>query len=154
MIYEGVAVSDSDVMHATDEEFESESRSTQWSEVVPIFHLSLRKIEALKSLLALQGLPGNWDSYESQPPTRTAVDVGCTIVMHYLLDNDPMPRIVPVSGSGIQLVWKKQNKEITLDIFPDGRLECLKSRGDEIIEVDEQFVPDEGKIRSFLDWVR
>ncbi len=154
MTYAGVAVSDSDVMHATDEVFELENRSTQWSEVVSVFDLSFRKIEVLKSLLAMQSLSENWDSYGSQPPSTTAIDVGCTFVIRYLLDDDPMPRIIPVSGSGIQLAWKKQDKEITLDIFPDGRLEYVKSCGDEIIEVDEQFALDWGKIRSFLDWVR
>lgn len=150
----GVAVSDSEMMHATNEEFESEVRSTQWSEVLPVFHLSYRKIEVLKSLLALQSLSENWDSYGSQPPSKRSIDIGCTFVIRFLLDDDPMPRIIPVSGSGIQLAWKKQDKEITLDIFSDGRLEYFKGCGDDIIEVDEHFALDWGKIRSFLDWVR
>ena len=154
MSYASAIISDSDLVHADEEDHKTTRETAQWSGVFSIFNLNRKRITALKSLLELGNLPENWDSYGSPPPTEYAMDAGCSFIVNYLSDEDPMPWISPVSGGGIQLSWEKQANELNLDILPDGRMEYLKSAGSDPIEVDEKFSPDWLKVQSMLDWVR
>ena len=149
-----VTISESDLVHADEEDQKTTRETVQWSEVVSIFYCNRKKIEALKSLFELENLSENWDSYGSPPPTKQAIRVGQRFVQKYLSDEDPMPWVSPVSGGGIQLSWKRQANELSLDILPDGGMEYLKSSGSDLIEEDEQFSPDRVKVQSMLDWVR
>lgn len=153
MNYTGATISDLDLINANEEDAEKARESAQWSEVFPIFNANHKKIKALKSLFELANLPENWDSYGSPPPTKQAMYAG-RIVVGYLRDEDPMPWVSPVSGGGIQLAWKKQANELNLDILPDGKMECLKSSGSDLIEDDENFSLDWMRVQTILDWVR
>lgn len=141
----------SGVNHVNDE-FGKETG--QWSEVLSIFNLTPSKIKGLKTLLEFGNLQNNWDTYGSPPPTKLAIKRALKLVTDFLMDDDPMPQIVPVSGGGIQFAWRKQDREVNLDILPDGRMEYVKSLGDNILEVNENFALDWGKVRSMLDWVQ
>ncbi|MCY3955043.1 MAG: hypothetical protein OXF47_03490 [Nitrospira sp.] len=154
MSYASAIISDLELVHADEEDHNGIRETTQWSRAFSIFNLNRKRIKALKSLLELGSLPEDWDSYGSPPPTEYAMDTGCSFIVNYLSDEDPMPWVSPVSGGGIQLSWKKQANELNLDILPDGRMEFLKSSDSDPIEVDEKFSLDGLKIQSMLDWVR
>ncbi len=154
MSYASAIISDLDLVHADKEVHKATRETTQWSGAFPIFNLNRKRIKALKALCELRNLPEDWDSYGSPSPTGYAVDAGCSFIVNYLRDEDPMPWVSPVSGGGIQLSWEKQANELNLDILPDGRMEYLKSSGSNPIEVDEKFALDGLKVQSMLDWVR
>ncbi|MGH9837473.1 MAG: hypothetical protein ACREEM_01670 [Blastocatellia bacterium] len=91
-------------------------------------------------------LPDNWDGYGSpaiQPAVKeTASDLANTL--HKA--GAPLPHIAPVSGGGIQLEWHKKDRELELEILPDGDVAFLKVN--ESGEMQEATLP-----RTFYDRV-
>lgn len=51
----------------------------------------------------------------------------------------PMPHFAPVSGGGIQLEWRRQNRELELEILPNGEIAFLKAP--EPGEMEEGVLP-------------
>ena len=91
--------------------------------------------ECLRTIEELSRLPFNWDSYGS-PPVQSAAVHGALQVLLAARANEqsPAPRVVPVSGGGLQLEWRIGGRELDVEILPDGSMETLTVNEGEIRE--------------------
>jgi len=115
--------------------------------------LSPNQAEAMRRLGEIVNLPQNWDSYGSPPPTSTAIE----IVMDLLLTIDnpslPAPRVVPVSGGGLQLEWNVSPRELQLEISGEGIAQCLQIEDRRPVREEEISHLTSDRIRSLLTWL-
>ena len=114
------------------------------------------QIEAVKKILSFQPLTltSNWDSYGSEPMDQRAIDAALNLVNYVGFRNVPAPRVIPVSGGGIQLEWVKENRELEVEIHPDGSIAYLvvydgKPTGEDEIEPCE-VLPQTERLLSWL----
>lgn len=133
----------------------SKAVEVQWSKVIPIRDLSSWQDDAVIGVLRISNLPQNWDSYNSPPPTQKAVDVSINLLRdNYLSSIDlPAPFIVPISGGGIQIEWIIDDRELELEVLPDGSIEYLKSENKEPFEEEKIASPSSAEIFSLLSWL-
>jgi hypothetical protein len=89
------------------------------------------QVEPIKKILGTLHLPENWDSYGGHPPKRQAADTAIRIIASIAQADPPRPRVVPLGTGGIQLEWKKGQRELEVECSPDGSVEALKVEGDE-----------------------
>ena len=71
-------------------------------------------------------LNSNWDSYESNPISEWVTCAATKLVEKVPFDNVPAPRVVPVSGGGIQMEWSKGHRDLEIYFRPDRTIEILK----------------------------
>lgn len=93
----------------------------------------------LDKLTELSELPNNWDGYGS-PGIQPAVKVAASDLIGVLHKaGAPMPHFALVSGGGLQLEWRKKNRELELEILPSGEIGFLKAH--ESGEMQEGILP-------------
>lgn len=97
----------------------------QWSSVIPTGALSQWQIQGIKRLNKVLSLPENWDSYGSCPPTHAAANAAMDLLTGIDIDYFVAPRVVPVSGGGLQLEWEIGERGLELLILDDGSVEYL-----------------------------
>jgi hypothetical protein len=127
--------------------------SPQWSGVVLLRDLSRWQIEAVRKLFQLLALPRDWDSYGSPPPSEVAITAGVRLILGIDLDNFVSPRVVPVSGGGVQLEWSLGTSEVEIEIDNEGSAEYLKSSKGKPIEEGPISLGDLTEMRSLLTWL-
>ncbi len=118
----------------------------------PVFGLNEWQVEALKGLARLCNLPVNWDTYGSIPISDAVLDAATELVRGASFDAAPTPRIVPVSGGGVQLEWSKGAKELDLRVTPDLRYEIV-ARDGELIEEGSASALNAASLASLLSWL-
>jgi len=69
------------------------------------------------------------------------------------LDNFLLPRVIPVSGGGVQLEWSFGVREIEIEVDDDGLVEYLKTERGRPIEESQIGLADLTGIRSLLMWL-
>ena len=124
--------------------------SPQWSRVVLVSELGQWQIEAIRKLLHLLSLPHDWDSYGSPPPAEVAVTAGVGLILGMDLDYFVTPRIVAVSGGGVQLEWTLGSREIEIEIDSEGSAEYLECSFGKPIEEGPISLVDVAQVRSLL----
>jgi hypothetical protein len=127
--------------------------SPQWSGVVLMSELSQWQIETIRKLFQLLALPIDWDSYGSPPPSEVAVTAAARLILSIELDYFVSPRIVPVSGGGVQLEWSLGSREVEIEIGDEGSAEYLKSIHAKPVEESQVSLADLPRIRSLLMWL-
>jgi hypothetical protein len=127
--------------------------SPQWSGVVLVSELSQWQIEAIRKLFQLLALDSDWDSYGSPPPSEVAVTAAGRLILGIDLDYFVSPRIVPVSGGGVQLEWSFGSREIEIEIDDEASAGYLKSHQGKPIEEGQISLADFPLIRSLLTWL-
>jgi hypothetical protein len=65
----------------------------------------------------------------------------------------PAPFIVPISGGGIQIEWIIADRELELEVLPDGSIEYLKSENKEPFEEEKIASRSSAEIFSLLSWL-
>jgi hypothetical protein len=114
-----------------------DSFETQWSGVTP---LSVSKANpwlhsAQQKISELAQLSENWDSYGSRPVQQPAIEQAADLVACLSKLDLPDPQIFPVPGGGIQLELQEGQRELELEIMPDGSIEyLLVAEGGEMLE--------------------
>lgn len=129
------------------------STLAQWVKVIPAAALSQSQTRAIKRLIAIRDLPHNWDSYGSPPPSESAIDAAIQLLIGIDLDELASPRIVPVSGGGVQLEWEVGARELELEIINDGSIRYLKVERGEPIEESEVALSNRVQIGFLLTWL-
>ena len=124
--------------------------SPQWENVLPVYAYNPPKIEALRSILTLGNLSENWDSYGSQPPNRNTIDLACQLLMGTVEENFIPPKAIPVSGGAIQLIWEGKPNTLEIIVTPDGFVEILFSKEEEIVLEKEYKAEDLAQAQSLL----
>lgn len=122
------------------------------SRVILVRELSGWQIDALRKLADFEKLHPNWDSYGSPRISDGVIDVAVELIRNAIFDNVPAPRIIPISGGGIQFEWGKGAREIELEIHPDLSIEALIADADEQIPNNE-FVLASPNIERLLSWL-
>ncbi len=121
----------------------------QWSPFVPIS--SKWQTEALRALFQIATLPHNWDTYNSPPPSPTALAASIDLLSEIDLDDLPIPHVAPVPGGGIQFEWSVDQRELEVEILPDGSVEFLKAEGRQPLE--EGHLRHMDQMPSLLSWL-
>jgi hypothetical protein len=109
----------------------------QWSGVTPLFVSKANHWlrSALEKISELARLPENWDSYGSRPIQQPAIEQAANLVACLSKLDPPYPQIFPVPGGGIQLELQQGQRELELEILPDGSIEyLLVAEGGEMLE--------------------
>jgi len=73
----------------------------------------------------LARLEENWNTYGSPRISDSAVSETLQLLTDIARLGMPEPKIVPVSGGGLQLEWANGVSEIEIEIFPDKSIQYL-----------------------------
>ena len=132
-----------------------DARSTTANANIPIGEKSDWQLKAISRVLDLKyelSRP-NWDTYGSAPVANWVIDAAIWLVGEISVENLPTPRVVPVSGGGLQLEWSNANKELELYLSPDRSIEVLKIRDGVPIDDGEILVSVDTSIKGILSWL-
>ncbi len=106
----------------------------------------------LTALARLESLSANWDSYGSPPIQPAALQSARRLVSAIEIANLPTPAVAPISGGGLGLAWQLRNRELELEILPDGSVQYLAVASDPAAGTEETR---EGRLpQLFTDQVR
>jgi hypothetical protein len=82
----------------------------------PIFKKFFSRIEALYSL------PQNWDSYGAETISYEAATNAVRLFCEVMLEETPMPQIVPTNKGTLQFEWHECGIDLEIDISEDGSI--------------------------------
>lgn len=124
----------------------------QLSAVTPITsEMSLWLQDSQKELQNLKTLPENWDSYGSPQITNQASKKVADLLHNLACFGLNKPNLFPVSGGGLQLEWQNGERELEIEVLPDGTIEFL------IVNENEEMKEGkatEGDILRLAQWFR
>ena len=135
------------------EEARTRGARAQWVGVVPVDLLSQWQVQAVKMVLQTANLLENWDTYGSAAPTPAAVDTAMALIMQIDLEDIPVPYVVPVPGGGIQLEWIMNQRELELEVLPDGSVEFLKTESGQPTQEGPLARASPPEIASLVAWL-
>jgi len=78
-----------------------------------------------EKLNILQALEPNWDSYNSPSITQPAISNAKKLINLAKFFESIKPNIFPVPGGGIQVEWKNDERELEIEILPNGTMMFL-----------------------------
>jgi len=116
-----------------------------------ISQVSLWLPDAQKELQTLKDLPENWDSYGSPKLTNEASKRAAGLLHELACFGMPKPDLFPVSGGGLQLEWQRENRELEIEVLPDGSIEYLKVFPDGKMEEGKAIAAD---VLTLAQWFR
>ncbi len=105
-----------------------------------------------KVLRFAYSLRQNWDSYSSAPIRTWVVKTAIDLIREVPFDNLSAPRVVPVSGGGIQLEWSKGNRDLEIEVRPDRSIEGLKVLAGMPVD-DGQELTSSADIEELFSWL-
>lgn len=113
-------------------------------------------LDSFKTLFSYRQLPENWDSYGSPPPTDDAINSAQFILYQTSsTKGTEVPYLRPLSGAGIQISWRGENRELELAILKDGKVDFLQCEDDDVVE-ERQAVPliqILSELEAYIDWI-
>ena len=125
----------------------------QGVDVFPVLESNWRA-GVLEKLSTFKKLPHSWNSYGSPPPSDKAIKNAASFLMMMSDENLPRPRVIPISGGGIQFEWNYGERELELEFRPDGTFEYLwvPDRNSDGTEVPLQTLSLK-EIESLFSWL-
>lgn len=118
---------------------------------LPFHCLSLSLQVSLLKVAALSRLQADWDSYGS-PPIRSEALRSAVVILQIVDSLRPgTGHVTPVAGGGIQLSWRRGERELELEVLPDGSAIYLKAEGDNVEEND--VVLESEPLRALVRWL-
>jgi hypothetical protein len=108
--------------------------SPQWIRVTRLSEAPSWLQSALATVRRLAELPANWDGYGSPALPSRVVERATQLLTFLEWDELPVPQIGPVSGGGIQIEWHVADRELEIEILPDGSVEFLTVEGEAMHE--------------------
>jgi len=109
--------------------------------------------KAIDDLDALSKLPIDWDSYGS-PKISDDLIMAAKRFLYQLEFEFIAPRVVPVSGGGIQLEWQIGERELELEFTDSENIGYLKVSNEEPIEESQFNRNDFNTGRNTIQWLR
>jgi hypothetical protein len=99
----------------------------------PRLDMGARLLGAIRTLEKIEALDSNWDSYGSRRPSRAAVAAARGLLWNAVQDipllvehKDAVPfAVLPLSGDGVQLEWRRGGKALEVEIDAHGRMGYL-----------------------------
>lgn len=111
------------------------------------------QVDALHKLATFELLPPNWDSYGSPRPSDNVLDFTRSLIAGITVTSVPAPRIIPISGGGIQLYWEKGTHEIDLKVHSDLTSSALVVENGEILAETPIQSLSASMINALLSWL-
>lgn len=74
----------------------------------------------------------NWDGYGSPRISVDVLKTACQIVIESQCLNLPTPHISPTTGGGVNIEWAIADRELEVEVMPNGEVEYLRSEGEEM----------------------
>lgn len=126
-------------------------RSAQGVKVVKIPPEWTWQCEPVKQLIECLSLKENWNSYGSRPLSEDSVFFAIDFLSAIPHVNPPRPSVVPLPSGRVQLEWRKGERELDIEFWPDGSIEFLK----EGPEGEEKKIPafTTGHAQSLIAWL-
>jgi hypothetical protein len=101
-------------------------------------------LEAARPVWALRDLPEDWDTYGSPPVSAQAIEIAIKVLCLIAAGEPPMPYAVPLSGGGVQLEWRRRDRQVEIEATPDGRIHAYATDSGRVAY--EGFIaPDDAK---------
>jgi hypothetical protein len=118
----------------------------------PVGSLRPWQLAALEKLSSLNGLRANWDSYGSPPISDDVLGIAKKLVGESQSDA-PTPRVVAVSGGGVQVEWENGPKVLNFLVRSDHSIEILVDN--DAGEPFETTLPslNAGALTKILSWL-
>ncbi len=117
-------------------------------------------VDARKRLAWLASLPHNWDGEGGSSPQPQALRSAQRVLDAVESYQELSPvHIGPSSSGGLGLEWRHENRDLDLDVSPDGSIEYLKStKVGSCFDMDDmeegQISPaDLGEVRLLVGWL-
>lgn len=136
------------------------SATKQWqrigatgNRVFPVGGLNDWQVKAIKKLASFSALEQGWDSYGSPSISDDVLDIATDIVAKATVDYVSPPRIIPVSGGGVQIEWSRESREIEVEVHPDLSIEVLLSENGQPQEDLELPGVDPAFVGILLSWL-
>lgn len=105
---------------------QSDTERASSARVIKVGDWNEWQINAAKKILSFQSLrQPNWDSYGSKAMTNSVIDTAIDFLNNIWVENVPDPYVIPVSGGAIQFEWTKGDRELEVEIRPDGSIMYL-----------------------------
>jgi hypothetical protein len=74
----------------------------------------------------LSSLEDDWDSYGGRPPTARAMGAASHLIVEATTHVGKVPSdVMPFPNGGLQVIWELSEREIQVDVGPDGSLGYL-----------------------------
>jgi hypothetical protein len=127
--------------------------SIQWTRVAsPGVTGDLLWLREVKGKLEdIQSLPHNWDLEGGAAIDEEIVRLAGELLLPLHRLNPPMPRIAPILGGGIQFEWRRGDKELEIEITPDGRVEYLAIEGD--VSQEDRLPDPHNDVWALVEWL-
>jgi len=125
--------------------------TTGKAQTQPLPSFSSAHQAALLDVAALRRLEANWDSYGA--PTISAEALQSATLVLQLVDalQPGSGHIAPVSGGGVQISWRRGDRELELEVLPDGSALYLAAEGDTTEE--GEIALDQDALRALVRWL-
>mgnify|MGYP001571215199 CR=1 FL=1 len=111
--------------------------------------------EAYRHTLALKDLPDNWDRPRSSKPTRQAINSALTFIERVAaLDLVVLstPFVAPMSHGGVQLEWEHGQRQLDVELLPDGTARFVISDAGNVGEGDLGFF-SASDVEALFGWL-
>ncbi len=106
--------------------------------------------EFLEKLRKLAELPKGWDSYGADPVTPSCIQKAIEALPKIVVENTPMPSVVPCSDSGVQIEWHTRDMDVEIGFTLDGRVKAFVSNLKTSEEWDADVTGDILRLRRAL----
>lgn len=110
--------------------------------------------KAIDDLDALSKLPIDWDSYGSPKISNDLIIAAKSFLYQLEYEFFAAPRVVPISGGGIQLEWQMGERELELEFIDSDNIGYLKVRNEKPIEESQFNLNDFNAGRSAIQWLK
>jgi hypothetical protein len=115
--------------------------------------------EAQRSVSRLALLPDNWDGEGSPALSTVVLDEALRILSEIDSHEMPAAHIGPVSGGGLGIEWRLGERDLNLEILPDGSIEYLKAEktpaGFDVDQMEDGSIPRDQttRVHELVRWL-
>lgn len=134
------------------------SRS-QWSDVTSLWHSQPWVADARRKIARVSALSDNWDGEGSPAIKRPVLEVMNRLIKEIDSYELTEAHIGPVPGGGLGIEWRCGNRDLNLEILPDGSIEFLKAEktplGFDPDEMVDGQIPNDrlNEVRPLIRWL-
>jgi len=133
------------------------SSETLAGDVTPSFDVNPWFGSSLQRLAELGRLREDWDSYGSTTPPQWLLSIARELIGAVQPEIVDEPKIVPVTGGGVALLWNHGARELQIEILPTGGIEYLRAdenlRGPEAVLEERVTSAELLPVKSLVRWV-
>ena len=107
----------------------------------------------LQALDRISRLAENWDSYGGRPLRPEIRRYAESLLSSTETDSIPVPNVVLTHAGNIQLEWRKDDRELEVEVCARGVFEYLKLSANGASEEDRVHCEVVSRLRGLLDWL-